>query len=343
MDAGHPSQQGAGETEDSMLSVFPPVLSRPISYDGRTINLAQHTQSTDPPEPLEFRIVTGDPVKVALDYATDNGGIRVPFICAAHRYNPGRGHPVERLTYEEQFCRRSNLRDTLTRKWPGMYDTPLYPISETGGIFSNRVAVYLGPQEDNYKVLDPIPDLPVVSVPPVRNPDVRGIGRLYSHEKDKSTMREKISRALRVCLDHNYNRVVVGDFGLGDGFLNPPQELAEVWRDLLLFDPNLRGQFRSVHFVFTDPLQSTTQESQKKYEEKRARQAAREGPASASTGQRTQPLSSQPAPTDMEVFESVFHPDEIKRVREKAASSSSTNMRAIFFLRDIMEKSWLKG
>ncbi|KAG6178938.1 hypothetical protein E4U10_008019 [Claviceps purpurea] len=79
MDAGHPSQQVAGETEDSMLSVFPPVLSRPISYDGRTINLTQHTQSTDPPEPLEFRIVTGDPVKVALDYAltTAESGFRL--------------------------------------------------------------------------------------------------------------------------------------------------------------------------------------------------------------------------------------------------------------------------
>ncbi|KAG5917462.1 hypothetical protein E4U61_002718 [Claviceps capensis] len=330
MDAGNPSQQVEGETENSMLSVFPPVLSRPISYDGRMINLTQHTQSTDPPERLEFRIVTGDPVKVALDYATGNGGTRVPFICAAHHSIPAGSHQVQSTTYEKRLCHRSNLLDTLIREWPGMGDTPLYPISETGGILSDRVAVYLGPREDNYKALDPIPDLPVVLVPPVRKPSVKGKGSLYSKEKDKSTMIEKIYGALRVCLNHNYNRVVIGDFGLGDGFLNPPQELAEIWRDLLLFDPNLRGQFRSVHFVFTDPLQSTTQWHrdvlQRKYEDKWARQAATEGPASTSTKQRTEPLSSQPAPTDMEIFESVFHPNEIKRVREKAASSSSTNM-----------------
>ncbi|KAG5949598.1 hypothetical protein E4U60_003745 [Claviceps pazoutovae] len=330
MDAGHPSQQVAEETEDSMLSVFPPVLSRPMSYDGRMISLTQHTQSTDPPERLEIRIVTGDPVKVALDYATDNGGIRVPFICAAHHCSPTRSQQGQSLTYEQRFCHRSNLLDTLTREWPGMDVTPIYPISETGGIFSERVAVYLGPREDNYKVLDPIPDLPVVSVPPVRKPSVKGKGSLYSKGKDKSTMKEKICGALRVCLNNNYNRVVIGDFGLGDGFLNPPQELAEIWWDLLLFDPNLRGQFKSVHFVFTDPLQSTSQwhrdELQRRNEEKWARQAATGGPASTSTKQRTEPLSSQPAPTDMEIFESVFHPNEIKRVREKAASSSSTNM-----------------
>ncbi|KAG6178940.1 hypothetical protein E4U10_008021 [Claviceps purpurea] len=321
MDAGHPSQQVARETEHLMLSVFPPVLSLPISYDGRTINLTQHTQSTEPPKSPEFRVVAGDPVKVALDYGTENGGIRVPFICAANSSAPGCRYRDHCLTYEEEFCRRGNLFDTLT-----MVDTPLYPISETGGIFSDRVAVYLGPREDNYKVLDPIPNLPVVSVPPVRKPGVKGNGSSYSKGKDKSTMREMICGALRVCLDHEYDRVVIGDFGLGDGFLNPPQELAEIWRDLLLFDPNLRGQFRSVHFVFIDPLQSTTQchrdKLQKVGEDQRARQAAREGPASTSTGRRTHPRSSQPAPTDMEVFESVFHPDEIKRVREKAASSS---------------------
>ncbi|KAG6284107.1 hypothetical protein E4U09_008284, partial [Claviceps aff. purpurea] len=218
MDAGHPSQQVAGETEDSMLFSFPPILSLPISYDGRRINLTQHTQSTDPPEPLEFQIVTGDPVKVALDYATENGGIRVPFICAANSSAPGRRYRDQRPTYEEDFCRRSNLFDTLT-----MVDTPLYPISETGRIFSDRVAVYFGPREDNYKVLGPIPNLPVVSVPPVRKPGVKGNGSSYSKKKDKSTMREKICGALRVCLDHEYDRVVIGDFGLGDGSLNPPQ------------------------------------------------------------------------------------------------------------------------
>ncbi|KAG6095227.1 hypothetical protein E4U14_008298 [Claviceps sp. LM454 group G7] len=305
MNAGNLPQQVAGETENLLSPSLPPVLSRPISYEFEpTTNITRHTQSTDPPE---FRVVHDDPVKVALDYAATNGGIRVPFICATHRRGPGLRHKDELPTYEEDFCSRSNLWDTIMRTWLDI-DHP-YPISRTGGVFSSRVAVYLGPRLDNYTVLDPIPDLPVISVPPVRKPRTIENGSFYMYAQEKSIMRQKICGALRVCVHHRYDRVVIGDFGLGDGFNNPPQELADIWRDLFLFDPILRGQFRSVHFVFTDPLQSTTQchwnEKQKKNESRRLRWSARDG-TSSSWMERAP--NSQRAPTDMEVFESVFSP-----------------------------------
>ncbi|KAG6047430.1 hypothetical protein E4U39_000483 [Claviceps sp. Clav50 group G5] len=333
MDAGQPSQQMAGVNETLMSPGLPPALSPSISYDERTINLTPYTQSTEPPKLTKFRVVVGDPVKVALECATADGGTRVPFICAAHRFRPGNRHRNVRPTYEAEFCHRSNLRDTLTRKWPGMKS--LYPIPATGGIFSNRVAVYLGPREDNYEYLNPIPDLPVVSVPPLRKPRVIGNGSLsrvigngsslYTYEKDKSFMREKLSGALRVCLDHRYDRVVIGDFGLGDGFNNPPQELAEVWRDLLLFDPNLRGQFQYVVFAFPDPTQNTTElhrdmherRIRAAYEKKMHDVAARDSTSSTMVDW---PIRT-PAPTDMEIFQSVFHTDKIERVRKQAASS----------------------
>lgn len=34
--------------------------------------------------------------------------------------------------------------------------------------------------------------------------------------------------------------------------------MAEIWRDVFLFDPDLRGQFRYVIFAFEDTAQSTT-------------------------------------------------------------------------------------
>ncbi|KAG6146364.1 hypothetical protein E4U37_000423 [Claviceps purpurea] len=320
MDAGNPSQEVAGGTGNLMPRGLPPVLSRPRSYNSRTINLTRHTQSTNPPE---FRVVHGDPVMVALDYA--ERGIRVPFICAANRYGPGRRHHDQRPTYEEDFCDRSNLFDTLTRTQLDMDSTPLYPILATSGIFSDRVAVYLGLREDNYKNLDPIPDLPVVSVSPVRNPGVKVKGTKYQYQADESTMREKICGALRICLHNNYDRAVIGDFSLGDGFHNPPQTVAEIWRNLLLFDPDLCGQFKSVDFAFVDPMQSTTQviwdKRKKTNEGNRADipdNAAKKGASLYTLGES---LSSRRAATDMAIFESVFHPDEVKRVREKAAST----------------------
>ncbi|KAG6301642.1 hypothetical protein E4U44_000479 [Claviceps purpurea] len=135
-------------------------------------------------------------------------------------------------------------------------------------------------------------------------------------------MREKICGALRICLHNNYDRAVIGDFGLGDGFHNPPQVVAETWRDLLLFDPDLCGQFESVDFAFVDPMQSTTQviwdKKKKTNEENRADNAAKKGASLYTLGES---LSSRRAATDMAIFESVFHPDEVKRVREVAAST----------------------
>ncbi|KAG5949592.1 hypothetical protein E4U60_003739 [Claviceps pazoutovae] len=81
--------------------------------------ITRHTQSQSRPE---FRIVSGDPVKVALSNAAADsiksaaiGGerIRVPFICAVSRNGPGSRHRDMRATYEEDFHHRSNLFDTL--------------------------------------------------------------------------------------------------------------------------------------------------------------------------------------------------------------------------------------
>ncbi|KAG6123079.1 hypothetical protein E4U14_000031 [Claviceps sp. LM454 group G7] len=300
---------------------YPVVLSRPISYTANGIVFVRVPQSAaEPPKSPEFRVVTGDPVQVALDCATDNGGIRVPFICAANRDYPGLRHQDQRPTYEEDFCDRSNLRDTLTRTKTSKYDDkPFYPITATGGIFSDKIAVYLGPR-DKYEKLNPIPVLPVVSVPPVRRPSVNGNGTEYTSEMDLLDTIEKIRGALLICLYHHCHRIVVGDFGLGDGYHNPPQAVAEIWRDLFVFDPDIRGQFKSVDFVFLDPMQSTTQwlqdEKQEHNERERINNLARGG--TSSTSNRAEPPSSRPAPTDMAIFQSVFDKKEVDRVAQKA-------------------------
>ncbi|KAG6071504.1 hypothetical protein E4U16_006066 [Claviceps sp. LM84 group G4] len=170
-------------------------------------------------------------------------------------------------------------------------------------------------------MLDPIPNLPVVSVPPKRRPAVKRNGTKYESKLDILDMIEKIHGALCICLSHNYYRIVIGDFGLGDGYHNPPQAVAEIWRDLLLFDPDICGQFKSVDFAFVDPMQSTTQwfrdERQKDNERRRICALANGGTSSTST-KRARPLYSLPAPTDMAIFQSVFDKKEIERVMQEA-------------------------
>ncbi|KAG6234210.1 hypothetical protein E4U26_005947 [Claviceps purpurea] len=319
MDAGNSPQHTAGETENLFPFGPPPILSRPISYEGTRVIARNTVQRTLIGKLPKFRVVHDDPVTVALDYA--KSGFRVPFICAANRFAPGERHDDQRdrPTYEEDFCGRSNLVDTLTRTGPGTYVPRLYPIPATGGIFSDRVVVYLGPRGDNYQKLDPIPDLPVVLVHPVRKPPVQGYGTKYQHQTDEEVMGEKIREALHICLHHNYDRIVIGDFGLGDGFHHPPQAVAEIWRELLLFNCHFRGRFESVDFAFIDPVQSTT----KWFRDERHRRNEETRIGDSASTSRAEPPCSQPAPTDMAIFESVFDEKEIERVLQHAASIDS--------------------
>ncbi|KAG6126638.1 hypothetical protein E4U38_006831 [Claviceps purpurea] len=332
MESSNTSRQVSAGIANFIPPNDPLVGSWSIKYDNPTkdLEIIRNTQSTRPPV---FQVVAGDPVMVAISYAmadttseanrTVSGGrVRVPFISAAYRYRPAGIHPADPPSYEQDLCKRSNLRQTLTMsRRPDEPYTHYSPISATGGIFSDTVVVHRGPWH-KYELLEPPHDLPVVSVAPLRRPPAIGRGSVYKNEEDKTKMREKICGALRICLYHNYDRVVIGDFGLGEGYRNPPKALAEIWRDLLLFDPVLRGQFAYVVFAFENPTQSTTQchwDNLLRSKERRlSRRLAIEGTSSEYTSPTAEGSYIEPlAPTDMAVFQSVFHPHEIERVLQK--------------------------
>lgn len=264
--------------------------------------------------PPFFRVEHGDPVMRAIHYAAvdsqaseSTGGprIRIPFICAANERRPGGDWEIGSLLYEEKLCRRSNLWATLSTPLPQTGEETNYPIPSTGGVFSDSVVVCRGPH-DRYEKLDRWYDLPVLSMPPTRWPRLKDSGTSYSFEAERLQMKDKIRGALRICHYNGYDRVVVGDFGLGNGCRNPPQQLAEIWREVLLFDPDLRGQFVYVMFIFEDATLNTTEyileELIKKEQKSRTH----------SKGDLNSLL--RHAPTDMSIFERVFDASEIERV-----------------------------
>lgn len=240
--------------------------------------------------------------------------IRVPLICTANERRPGGDWETGSHTYEERLCRRSNLAATLAT--PRRAPSSNYPIPSTGGILSKSVVVYRGADE-SYQKLDQWFDIPVVSVPPTRWPKLRNNGTKYSFAEERELIRDKMRGALRICLANGYDRVVIGDFGLGNAYRNPPQELAEMWRDIFLFDPDLRGQFRYVVFVFEDTAQNTSQlildESLKK--DKKSRSGGGKSP-SASTSPSVSPPGSTSQITclpDSAIFTRVFDDTEVQR------------------------------
>lgn len=305
---------------------FPPYS---VLYPCPTEDLAipRRTLSTRPPM---FILERGDPVSRAIHYsiaetqssqASGGGRVRVPFISAANERRPGGDWETGSAGYEEKLCRRSNLSATLSTPWPGTGVSSHYPIPSGGAILSNSVVVYRGPPE-GYERLDSWYDLPVVSAPPTRWPKLKENGTKYSFAQERDMMRDRIRGVLRVCLYNDYRRIVVGDFGLGNGYRNPPREVAEIWRDLVLFDPDLRGQFHYVVFVFDDAGQSTSRLILDELSRRQNKENSRRSGSSGSGGMRhgeTSSLASSAwdasgAPSDMSIFEQVFHPAEIARV-----------------------------
>lgn len=274
------------------------------------------TLSTRPPM---FRVEAGDPVSAAISYgimdsqaSEAKGGprVRIPFICAANERRPGGDWETGCAGYEEKLCRRSNLSATLGSPWPNSEVATNYPIPSDACIISDKVVVYRGPHE-RYEKLDQWYDIPVISVPPTRWPKLKENGTKYSFDEEREMIRDKIRGALRVCLYNGYDRVVIGDFGLGNGHRNPPQEVAEIWRDVFLFDPELRGQFSYVAFVFDDPHQSTCRLILDEIIKKEAKSKARNRDSSSSSGSSR---SSDGAFSDMAIFGHTFSTAEVERV-----------------------------
>jgi uncharacterized protein (TIGR02452 family) len=310
--------------------MFPPysVLYR---HPAQQLPIQKRTLSTRPPV---FRLEVGDPVMRAIYYgAVDSqssmasGGdkIRIPFICAANERRAGGDWETGCAGYEEKLCRRSNLSATLSSPWPDAPETSNYPIPSAGGILSDSVVVCRGPH-DRYEPLDQWFDLPVVSVAPTRWPKLKDHGSKYSFSEERDMIREKIRGALRICLYNGYDRVVIGDFGLGNGYRNPPQELAEIWRDVFLFDPDLRGQFAYVVFVFEDQSQSTMRLIHEDMTRKESKRGGSRGKSSSSGSSSSSSRTSHNFPTDLAIFEHIFDTPEIDRVLSQPDPRYALNM-----------------
>lgn len=270
--------------------------------------------------PPTFVVQHGDPVMSAIECSirdsrvnvSMNGSpVRVPFICAVNENEPGGDWDTASSGYEEQLCRRSNFVATLKTPSKSSRLSSNYPIPSSGAILSDNVVVCRGPP-DGYERLDKWYDLPVVSIAPMRRPKLKDDGSRYSFEQEYDATWRKMRGALCVCLHHGYDRVIIGDFGLGNNHRNPPQVLAEMWRNLFLFDPELRGQFTYVVFTFEDASQSTRRiildEAAKSHCKSSANgKSSRDGSFSSSS-------SSDDCVADIDIFAHVFSSEEVHRV-----------------------------
>ena len=228
----------------------------------------------------------------------------VPFICSANDKRPGGDWETGVVGCEERLCRRSTLSATLATPAPGTYESN-FPIPILGGVLSEHVVVFRGPA-DRYERLSPEEwsVLPVLSVPPVRWPKLTQMGTKYSFAEERAMVMDKIRAALLICAAAGYTDIVIGDFGLGNGYRNPPQEMAALWREVLLWDKDVRGRFKGVCFVFEDPEQSTAKQIVDDLNKK-----SRSGKSGACAVS----VSAANTISDYDIFAYMFSSDEIQR------------------------------
>ncbi|KAK3347473.1 hypothetical protein B0H65DRAFT_149848 [Neurospora tetraspora] len=282
------------------------LLHQPLAQ----INFQQRPHDIAPPQ---FFVYNGDPVDCALNWAKQIAEPHtVAFICAANDKRPGGDWETGAVGYEERLCRRSTLSANLATPAPGSTVTENYPIPSYGGIYSRDVVVFRGPH-DRYEKLPPEQwqSIPVVSVHPTRWPKLTQNGTKFSFQNERDMLKDLLRGALRIAAYNGHTQLVIGDFGLGNGYRNPPQEVAEMWREVLLYDPDLRGRISSVAFVFEDPNQSTSKLILEDLAKK-----ARETLSSAAAAA---------CPSDLEVFHRVFHDTEIQRVVSQPDSRYGLN------------------
>lgn len=161
----------------------------------------------------------------------------------------------------------------------------------------------------------------MVSVVAPRWPKLRDHGMLYSFKDERDLVKLRMRAALTICVHQDIRSVVIGDFALGSA-RNPPQAVAELWREVFLWDPNLRGRIENVAFVFEDPGQSTVRmiydEAVKKGRGSSSSHAA--GSSSSSSSKSKSKASSSSGggsggfATDFDIFSYAFSSAEVTRV-----------------------------
>ena len=117
-------------------------------------------------------------------------------------------------------------------------------------------------------------------------------------------MRDKIRTSLRIAIYYGYYNLCIGNFGLGPGFKNPPEEVATMWKDAFLKDPEFKGHFQDIVFAF-EPPEGTSSRSNSSAKASSSKSSPK---GSSSSKSSTTSSSSSSSSSDLDIFRHVFKP-----------------------------------
>lgn len=179
---------------------------------------------------------------------------RIAVLNLASDTSPGGGFERGALAQEEALCYRSSLFLSL--------DKSHYPWTPLQGLYTRDVVIIRSAISDGHAVLAPAvaaADLPVVSVlsiAAVRRPKLSdtmgGTRKVFDDPEQRVLTKKKMRLALRMAASKGHDSLVLGALGCG-AFRNPPQEIADAWKEVLEEDEFGGGWWRAIWFGVLDP------------------------------------------------------------------------------------------
>ncbi|KAI9756715.1 MAG: mitochondrial import inner membrane translocase subunit tim54 [Chaenotheca gracillima] len=197
-----------------------------------------------------IQVVNGDSFDVAIDVLYKSEATKdtrpVAVLNLANAKHGGGGWLQGALAQEEALCYRSSLSFTLKRRF--------YPLPEISGVYSPTVVVFRDAISAGHHLMDlsdprSLPVLSVISAAAIRDPVVtQTVPPRYRRREDRDVMKLKMGMILRIAVIKRHRRLVLGALGCG-AFANPPEDVAECWKEVFAENEFQQGWFESVIFA----------------------------------------------------------------------------------------------
>ena len=205
---------------------------RATLFTPRTVRLQPGSQrgpacADAPSTGCRTSVLQRDMLEVAGEFVRQD--LRVAFLNMANASTPGGGVRNGAGAQEEDLHRRSNADCFLFEQRKG-----LYPIPDDACLLSEQVVVCRGTEADGYPILAQPFKVTMLSCAALSHPPLRG--NQYAKSTDASLMRRKVQLIIDGALRARCDVAVLGAFGCG-AFCNPPEQVAQIFQDVLRTSP----------------------------------------------------------------------------------------------------------
>lgn len=202
-------------------------------------------------------VMLKDSIPSSTNIISPNVSNRVAVLNLASEKSPGGGWLNGAMAQEEALCYRSSLSLSLHKHY--------YPWNHLQGLYTRDVVIIRSSTSDGHALLSPriaAADLPVVSVlsvAAIRRPklsDAQTVAgehrKVFANASDRDLTKSKMRLTLRMAVVKGHDYLVLGAMGCG-AFHNPPEEIAEAWKEVLEEEEFSGGWWREIWFAVLDP------------------------------------------------------------------------------------------